>query len=210
MGLFSSIGKIVSSITSPVAGLISSGLDLASGAYAANASSNEASSNRTFQADMSGTAYQRAVVDMKAAGINPALAYTQGGASTPSGSVGDVSALNVPVGSKILANSSTAAQIDNTKANTEVAKANTAGIVASTAKTVSDTIAQDLQNEATASISPKARAYIQALGQGVSTARDAAGMYRDIQSNKRAQVEHDSLYGSRPSRIGIKFGKPSK
>lgn len=39
----------------------------------------------SFQERMANTAYQRAVVDMRRAGINPMLAYSQGGAASPGG-----------------------------------------------------------------------------------------------------------------------------
>lgn len=62
------------------------------GIWANQQSLGESKRGREFLARMSGSAYQRAVVDMRAAGLNPMLAYSQGGASTPgapTASVGD-------------------------------------------------------------------------------------------------------------------------
>jgi len=64
--------------------------DIGTSAYALDQARREARTNRDFQREMSNSAYQRAVKDLKLAGLNPILAAKTGGATTPSGSTAQI------------------------------------------------------------------------------------------------------------------------
>lgn len=102
------------------------------------ASAESAQAMMDFQERMSNTSYQRAMKDMKLAGLNPMLAFMKGGASTPSGSMYTAQNEMKPLGDNVSQLAPVVAQVRNVNANTEKAKADTLLAEATAAKSLAE------------------------------------------------------------------------
>ena len=106
-------------LASIVPDLISGAASLLGGKSANLASARQARLNRQFQERMSSTSHQRAVKDLRAAGLNPILSAL-GGASTPAGSMAQQQDVVTPAVSTAMAARRLREEIKSIKADVRV------------------------------------------------------------------------------------------
>jgi hypothetical protein len=152
-----------------------------------SAADYQARRQMAFQEEMSNTAYQRTMADMKAAGLNPMLASKVGGASSPPGAMAQMADFITPAVSAGTSAYSAAMGGQKTEQDIELSKSQQAVSQATADKIIQEVLNARTQNDVIVQTVKQLKENVRLLG--AQTAVSQANANLIAQQIKRTKAE---------------------